>query len=164
MLRVRAEDAASLVRTCGRRRCRRMGLETVDGSPRDAHLAVNHHLLLEVETSSSGSSRPQGEWWPVGMPFPVCGACRSRSAGMPFPVVATNSRTATTCFCSTRASDRRPDIDEELSPERVPLPDAPAEHCISMADVTAVANCHLHVDQRRAERPVPEASDLRAAP
>jgi len=28
----------------------------------------------------------------------------------------------------------------------VPLPDAPAEHCISMADVTAVANCHLHVD------------------
>jgi N-acyl homoserine lactone hydrolase len=40
----------------------------------------------------------------------------------------------------------RADIDEELSPERVPLSDALADHGIAMADVTAVANCHLHAD------------------
>jgi N-acyl homoserine lactone hydrolase len=40
----------------------------------------------------------------------------------------------------------RPEIDEELSPERVPLPEALGVHGIGMADITAVGNCHLHVD------------------
>ena len=75
---------------------------------------------------------PEEGRWPVGMPFPVVAHAVSHRDGV--------------FLFDTGIGTGRPEIDEELSPERVPLPDALAEHGISMADVTAVANCHLHVD------------------
>lgn len=75
---------------------------------------------------------PEGEGWPAGMPFPVVAHAVLHRDGV--------------LLFDTGIGTGRPDIDEELSPERVPLPDALAEHGISMADVTAVANCHLHLD------------------
>jgi glyoxylase-like metal-dependent hydrolase (beta-lactamase superfamily II) len=38
------------------------------------------------------------------------------------------------------------EVEETFSPRVRPIEDALAEHGISMADVTAVANCHLHFD------------------
>jgi N-acyl homoserine lactone hydrolase len=38
------------------------------------------------------------------------------------------------------------EIDRLFHPRRVPLADALAAHGVSIADVTAVANCHLHLD------------------
>jgi len=38
------------------------------------------------------------------------------------------------------------EIDEVFSPTRVPLEEALGSHGIALADVTAVANCHLHFD------------------
>jgi glyoxylase-like metal-dependent hydrolase (beta-lactamase superfamily II) len=75
---------------------------------------------------------PEEERWPVGMPFPVVAHAVAHRDGV--------------FLLDTGIGTGQPEIDEEFSPERVPLPDALAEHGISMADVTAVANCHLHVD------------------
>lgn len=36
------------------------------------------------------------------------------------------------------------EVDEYFDPRRRPLPDALGAHGISMADITAVGNCHLH--------------------
>jgi N-acyl homoserine lactone hydrolase len=38
------------------------------------------------------------------------------------------------------------EVEEYFDPRRRPLPDALGAHGISMADVTAVGNCHLHFD------------------
>lgn len=75
---------------------------------------------------------PDEERWPAGMPFPVVAHAVAHRDGV--------------FLFDTGIGSGRPEIDEELSPERVPLPDALAEHGIAMADVTSVGNCHLHVD------------------
>jgi N-acyl homoserine lactone hydrolase len=75
---------------------------------------------------------PEEERWPTGMPFPVVAHAVAHRDGV--------------FLFDTGIGSGRPEIDEELTPERVPLPDALAEHGIAMADVTSVANCHLHVD------------------
>ena len=46
----------------------------------------------------------------------------------------------------TGVGEGNAEIDEVFRPRRVPLQVALAGHGISMADVTAVANCHLHFD------------------
>ena len=38
------------------------------------------------------------------------------------------------------------EVEERFSPRVTPIEDALAEHAIALADVTAVANCHLHFD------------------
>jgi glyoxylase-like metal-dependent hydrolase (beta-lactamase superfamily II) len=75
---------------------------------------------------------PEEEIWPAGMPFPVLAHAVAHRDGV--------------FLFDTGIGSGRPEVDEELSPERVPLPGALAEHGIAMADVTAVANCHLHLD------------------
>ncbi|MGZ5353447.1 MAG: N-acyl homoserine lactonase family protein, partial [Actinomycetota bacterium] len=65
--------------------------------------------------------------------------------GAPFPIVATRCRTATGCSCSTRGSARGTRRSTS-SCGRWPIEGALAAHGIAMADVTAVANCHLHAD------------------
>jgi N-acyl homoserine lactone hydrolase len=46
----------------------------------------------------------------------------------------------------TGVGEGNAEIEELFRPRRVPLEDALGAHGISMADVTAVANCHLHFD------------------
>ena len=75
---------------------------------------------------------PEDERWPAGMPFPIVAHAITHRDGV--------------LLFDTGIGTGRADIDEELSPERVPLSDALAGHGIAMADVTAVANCHLHAD------------------
>ena len=75
---------------------------------------------------------PEDESWPAGMPFPVVAHAVTHRDGV--------------FLFDTGLGTGRPEIDEELSPERVSLPEALGAHGIDMADITAVANCHLHVD------------------
>src|SRR5262245_56072942 len=75
---------------------------------------------------------PEEEKWPAGMPFPVVAHAITHRDGV--------------FLFDTGFGSGRADLDEELSPERRPMPDALAEHGIEMGDVTAVANCHLHCD------------------
>ena len=75
---------------------------------------------------------PEEERWPAGMPFPVVAHAVVHRDGV--------------FLFDTGIGTGDAEIDAELSPVRVPIPDALAEHGIAMADVTAVANCHLHVD------------------
>lgn len=46
----------------------------------------------------------------------------------------------------TGVGEGNAEIEELFHPRRIPLEDALAAHGISMADVTEVANCHLHFD------------------
>ena len=75
---------------------------------------------------------PEVERWPPDTPFPVVAHAVTHRDGV--------------FLFDTGLGTGNAEIDEELSPERVPLPDALATHGVAMADVTAVANCHLHVD------------------
>jgi N-acyl homoserine lactone hydrolase len=75
---------------------------------------------------------PADEPWPRGMPFPVVAHAVTHRDGV--------------FLFDTGLGTGNAEIDAELSPERRPLPEALAAHGIAMTDVTALANCHLHVD------------------
>ena len=68
-------------------------------------------------------------------------------SGKPFPVVAhaVPHRDGVFLF-DTGIGTGNAEIDEVFAPVRISLQDALAVHGIVMADVTAVANCHLHFD------------------
>jgi N-acyl homoserine lactone hydrolase len=67
--------------------------------------------------------------------------------GKPFPIVAhaVTHRDGVFLF-DTGIGTGNAEVEEVFSPERQPLEDGLAAHGIAMADVTAVANCHLHFD------------------
>jgi glyoxylase-like metal-dependent hydrolase (beta-lactamase superfamily II) len=75
---------------------------------------------------------PEGERWPAGSPFPVVAHAIAHRDGV--------------FLFDTGMGSGNTEVDELFSPERHPLEDALAEHGIAMADVTALANCHLHID------------------
>lgn len=75
---------------------------------------------------------PEGERWPTGRPFPIVAHAVAHRDGV--------------FLLDTGIGTGNREIDELFSPVRFPLEGALAEHGIAMADVTAVANCHLHVD------------------
>jgi glyoxylase-like metal-dependent hydrolase (beta-lactamase superfamily II) len=75
---------------------------------------------------------PEGERWPAGMPFPIVAHAVTHRDGV--------------FLFDTGLGSGNAEVDDLFSPERYPLEDALAAHGIAMADVTAVANCHLHVD------------------
>jgi glyoxylase-like metal-dependent hydrolase (beta-lactamase superfamily II) len=68
-------------------------------------------------------------------------------SGKPFPIVAhaVAHRDGVFLFDTGIGTDNA-EIDEVFAPLRTSLQDALAVHGIAMADVTAVANCHLHFD------------------
>jgi N-acyl homoserine lactone hydrolase len=75
---------------------------------------------------------PEDESWPPGKPFPIVAHAVTHRDGV--------------FLFDTGIGTGNADIDEELSPRRSPIDDVLAAHGIAMADITAVANCHLHVD------------------
>jgi glyoxylase-like metal-dependent hydrolase (beta-lactamase superfamily II) len=75
---------------------------------------------------------PEGDRWPAGRPCPVV-------------VHAVTHRDGVFLF-DTGLGSGNAEVDELFSPERYPLEDALSAHGIALADVTAVANCHLHLD------------------
>jgi N-acyl homoserine lactone hydrolase len=70
--------------------------------------------------------------WPAGKPFPIVAHAVAHRDGV--------------FLFDTGLGTGNAEIDELFSPERYPLADALAEHGIALNDVTALANCHLHVD------------------
>jgi glyoxylase-like metal-dependent hydrolase (beta-lactamase superfamily II) len=75
---------------------------------------------------------PEEERWPAGKPFPIVAHAVTHRDGV--------------FLFDTGIGTGNREIDELFSPERYPLEEALAAHGIAMADVTAVANCHLHCD------------------
>jgi glyoxylase-like metal-dependent hydrolase (beta-lactamase superfamily II) len=75
---------------------------------------------------------PEGERWPPGKPFPVVAHAVVHRDGV--------------FLFDTGIGAGNQEVEELFSPERNPLEDALAAHGIDLADVTAVANCHLHID------------------
>jgi glyoxylase-like metal-dependent hydrolase (beta-lactamase superfamily II) len=75
---------------------------------------------------------PEGEPWPAGIPFPVVAHAVAHRDGV--------------FLFDTGLGSGNAEVDELFSPERYPIEEALAAHGIAMADVTAVANCHLHFD------------------
>lgn len=75
---------------------------------------------------------PKEERWPAGKPFPIVAHAVTHRDGV--------------FLFDTGIGSGNAQIDELFSPERFPLDAALKAHGIAMADVTAVANCHLHVD------------------
>jgi glyoxylase-like metal-dependent hydrolase (beta-lactamase superfamily II) len=75
---------------------------------------------------------PEGERWPAGVPFPVIAH-------------AVVHRDGVFLFDSGIGAGNA-EVEELYAPERFPLEGALAAHGIDLADVTAAANCHLHID------------------
>jgi N-acyl homoserine lactone hydrolase len=75
---------------------------------------------------------PDAERWPVGKPFPIVAHAVTHRDGV--------------FLFDTGLGTGNAEIDAMFSPERYPLEDALAAHGIALADVTALGNCHLHVD------------------
>jgi glyoxylase-like metal-dependent hydrolase (beta-lactamase superfamily II) len=75
---------------------------------------------------------PAGERWPEGKPFPVVAHAIAHRDGV--------------FLFDTGLGSGNAEVDELYAPERYPLEAALAAKGIAMADVTAVANCHLHID------------------
>jgi glyoxylase-like metal-dependent hydrolase (beta-lactamase superfamily II) len=75
---------------------------------------------------------PEGEPWPQGTPFPVVAHAVVHRDGV--------------FLFDTGIGAGNPEVEELYSPERFPIQDALAAHGIDLADVTAAANCHLHID------------------
>lgn len=75
---------------------------------------------------------PDGERWPPGEVFPVVAHAVTHRDGV--------------FLFDTGLGSGNAEVDELFSPERYPLAEALAAHGCAMADVTAVANCHLHID------------------
>jgi N-acyl homoserine lactone hydrolase len=75
---------------------------------------------------------PDEERWPAGKPFPIVAHAVTHRDGV--------------FLFDTGLGTGNAEIDELFSPERYPLEDALAANGIAFADVTALANCHLHVD------------------
>jgi N-acyl homoserine lactone hydrolase len=75
---------------------------------------------------------PEGEHWPAGKPFPIVAHAITHRDGV--------------FLFDTGIGTGNQEVEELFSPERYPLEGALAAHGIAMADVTAVANCHLHCD------------------
>jgi N-acyl homoserine lactone hydrolase len=72
------------------------------------------------------------EGWPAGKQFPIVAHAVTHRDGV--------------FLFDTGLGTGNAEIDELFSPERYPLEDTLATHGIAFADVTALANCHLHVD------------------
>ena len=68
-------------------------------------------------------------------------------AGAPFPIVAhlVTHRDGVFLF-DTGIGVGNAEVEEFFAPRSMPIPDALAEVGIEMADITGVANCHLHFD------------------
>jgi N-acyl homoserine lactone hydrolase len=81
-------------------------------------------LLAELEL-------PEGERWPAGTPFPIVAHAVAHRDGV--------------FLFDTGIGSGNAEVDEIVR-ERWPLERALGAHGIAMADVTAVANCHLHAD------------------
>jgi N-acyl homoserine lactone hydrolase len=75
---------------------------------------------------------PEEERWPPGKPYPVVAHAVTHRDGV--------------FLFDTGFGTGNAELDQLLSPERFGIEDALAVHGIAMADVTAVANCHLHAD------------------
>jgi N-acyl homoserine lactone hydrolase len=75
---------------------------------------------------------PSADRWPEGKPFPIVAHAVPHREGV--------------FLFDTGIGTGSAEVDELFSPERRPLDEALAAHGIAMADVTAVANCHLHFD------------------
>ncbi len=75
---------------------------------------------------------PEGERWPAGKPFPVLAHAVTHRDGV--------------FLFDTGMGGGNAEVEELFSPERYPLAEALAAHGIDLADVTAAANCHLHID------------------
>jgi glyoxylase-like metal-dependent hydrolase (beta-lactamase superfamily II) len=75
---------------------------------------------------------PSAEHWPEGKPFPIVAHAVPHRDGV--------------FLFDTGIGTGNAEVDELFSPERRPLEEMLAAHGIAMADVTAVANCHLHFD------------------
>lgn len=75
---------------------------------------------------------PEEERWPAGKPFPIVAHAVTHRDGV--------------FLFDTGFGTGNAELDELFSPERYPIRDTLAVHGIAMADVTAVANCHLHAD------------------
>jgi glyoxylase-like metal-dependent hydrolase (beta-lactamase superfamily II) len=75
---------------------------------------------------------PDEERWPAGKPFPIVAHAVTHRDGV--------------FLFDTGIGEGNQEVEELFSPERHPIEDALAAHGIAMADVTAVANCHLHLD------------------
>ena len=75
---------------------------------------------------------PESEPWPAGTPFPVVAHAVVHPDGV--------------LLFDTGIGTGNAEVEELFSPERYPLEGAFEAHGIAMADVTAVANCHLHFD------------------
>lgn len=81
-------------------------------------------LLAELEL-------PEEERWPAGTPFPIVAHAVAHRDGV--------------FLFDTGIGSGNAEVDEIVR-ERWPLERALGAHGIAMADVTAVANCHLHAD------------------
>jgi glyoxylase-like metal-dependent hydrolase (beta-lactamase superfamily II) len=75
---------------------------------------------------------PEGERWPPGKPYPVIAHAVTHRDGV--------------FLFDTGIGAGNTEVEELFSPERYPLEDALAARGIDLADVTAAANCHLHID------------------
>jgi glyoxylase-like metal-dependent hydrolase (beta-lactamase superfamily II) len=75
---------------------------------------------------------PEGERWPADTPFPVVAHAIVHRDGV--------------FLFDTGMGSGNAEVEELFSPERYPIEDALGARGVSMADVTAVANCHLHLD------------------
>jgi len=75
---------------------------------------------------------PESQPWPAGEPFPVVAHAVTHRDGV--------------FLFDTGIGTGSAEVEELFSPERYPLEEALAAHGVAMADVTAVANCHLHFD------------------
>jgi N-acyl homoserine lactone hydrolase len=94
-------------------------------------LAVDHEPRV-LPLNVAELHLPEEERWPSGKPFPIVAH-------------AVTHRDGVFLFDTGIGAGNR-DIEELFSPERRSLEDALDAHGIAMADVTAVANCHLHCD------------------
>ena len=75
---------------------------------------------------------PEGERWPSDTPFPVVAHAIAHRDGV--------------FLFDTGMGSGNAEVDERFPARRSRIEDALAAHGIAMADVTAVANCHLHLD------------------
>lgn len=75
---------------------------------------------------------PEGERWPADRPFPVVAHAVAHRDGV--------------FLFDTGFGSGNAEVDEHYTPVRFSLEDALAAHGVAVGDVTAVANCHLHID------------------
>jgi glyoxylase-like metal-dependent hydrolase (beta-lactamase superfamily II) len=75
---------------------------------------------------------PEGERWPADRPFPVVAHAVPHRDGV--------------FLFDTGFGSGNAEVDEYFRPVRFSLAEALAAYGVSVADVTAVGNCHLHLD------------------